>query len=456
MTLQVLLPSLLVATLALQALAPDRRLVIVLTGAALACLASAALGGPAPREVLGHVPWDVLVILVALAALSGALAEARLFQRIAVAIARASRGDPRRLLVVVACTMFAVSGLVNNLTALLLVLPVVLVLLRLMAPTQRYVGWLLGLTLVACNLGGAATPIGDFPAILLLGAGRMTFRDYLVAATPATAAALVVLISATVLVVRPTSSMPRDPLTWRLTLRVAEVMHRGVRVEPRAARPALGALAAMLVAWTALPPALGVSPDVVAWLGAAAALLLLGRAGERIARSSVDAEAVLFLLGLFVMVGTVRATGLFEAAGEHLLALPLSAELRLVVFLAAAAAITGLFSAGPSMAALLEVADVLARELPGDVVYVGLALSVCAGSSLFLTAATSGPLAQALVERAGLRDPAGRPLTFSFRDFMPVGALCFSVILACGIGQALLGLRCAEPAPAALSASGCG
>ena len=70
----------------------------------------------------------------------------------------------------------------------------------------------------------------------------------------------------------------------------------------------------------------------------------------------------------------------------------------------------------------------------------GLALAVCAGSSLFLTAATSGPLAQALVERAGLRDPDGRPLTFSFRDFAPVGALCFAVILACGVAQAVLAL----------------
>jgi Na+/H+ antiporter NhaD/arsenite permease-like protein len=442
-TLRVLLPIILVGTLAVQALRPAQRLVAVLGGAALSCLASTLLGGPPVQEVLAQVPWDVLVILVSLGALSQVLAESRLFQRIAVAVARASRGDPRRLSVVVAVTMFVVSGLVNNLTALLLVLPVVLVLLRLIAPTQRYVAWTLGLMLVACNLGGAATPIGDFPAILLLGAGRMTFIDYLIAAAPVTAVALLALLLLVVLAVRPTAKLSRDPLSWRITLRVAEAMHRGVRVETRTMLPALLALAAMVLGWTALPASLGVSPELVAWLGAVVALTLVGRAGETIARRSVDAEALLFLLALFVMVGAVRATGLFEASGQWLLALPLSPELRLVVFLVAAAVLTGLFSAGPSMAALLEVADVLARDLPGRVVYVGLALSVCAGSSLFLTAATSGPLAQALVDRADLKDAAGNKLSLGFREFAPVGALCFTVILCCAVVQALLGLAAA-------------
>jgi hypothetical protein len=69
-------------------------------------------------------------------------------------------------------------------------------------------------------------------------------------------------------------------------------------------------------------------------------------------------------------------------------------------------------------------------------VYVGLALSVCAGSSLFLTAATSGPLAQALTERADLRAADGKPLRFGFFDFLPTGLLAFAIIEATAIGYA--------------------
>lgn len=80
------------------------------------------------------------------------------------------------------------------------------------------------------------------------------------------------------------------------------------------------------------------------------------------------------------------------------------------------------------MAALLEVAESLAKRLPPSAVYVGLALSVCAGSSLFLTTATSGPFAQALTERADVRDAHGKTLTFGFFDFLPRGLMGFAVI----------------------------
>ena len=46
---------------------------------------------------------------------------------------------------------------------------------------------MLEVLLVSCNLGGAATPTGDFPAILLLGS--MTFPDYLVRVAPVTTVA---------------------------------------------------------------------------------------------------------------------------------------------------------------------------------------------------------------------------------------------------------------------------
>lgn len=438
MTLRLILPAIFVAAILWQAFLPRLRLTGVVFAAACSCAASALLGGPSTRAILEAVPWDVLVILVALGALTSIFAEARLFERIAVIVARVSRGDPRRLYVVVAIAMFFVSGLVNNLTALLLVMPVVLVILRLLAPNQRYTTWSIGLMLVACNLGGAATPIGDFPAILLLGAGRIGFVDYLKSASVSTFVALALLIGFVLVVVRPSARLPRDELTRRITLRVAEGMYRGVTLRWRFAAPAFALLGAMLLAWTFAPPASGISPELVAWTGAALALVLAGTAGERVARASLDAESVLFLLALFVMVGAVRATGLFEAAGQLLLDLPVGSGTRLVIFLIAAAVLTGLFSAGPSMAALLEVADVLARDLPSDAVYVGLALSVCAGSSLFLTAATSGPLAQSLVDRAGLRDAHGGPLSFGFREFVPVGVVAFVVILSVGIAQALV------------------
>lgn len=431
----------LLGALLLQAIFPSVRVLVVAAAAGLACLASTLLGIAPTNKILAEVPWDVLVILVTLGLISQMLAASRLFDRLAVRATRISQGDPRRLYFVFAIAMYLVSGVVNNLTALVLVLPVLHVLLRLGGTSQRYVSWTLGILLVACNLGGAATPIGDFPAILLLGRGSMTFGAYLSQAAPATMVALTVLLCVAGFVVRPSRGVPRDPLSTALTRASMEAFHRGITLDKRIFLPGAVSLGLMVCAWLFLPASLGVGPELVCWLGAALALFGSFRLGEKLARAGIDAEAVFFLLSLFVMVVAVRKTGLFEHIARSLERLPLPPSGQLVVFLLLVGILTGLFSAGPSMAAMLEVAESLAKRLPPHAVYVGLALAVCAGSSLFLTAATAGPLAQALTERADLRDLEDRPLRFGFFEFLPAGILSFVIIEMTAIGYVAFALR---------------
>lgn len=432
-----LLALILAATIVAQAIVPAFRLLLVLGGAATACLVATVTGAGTTRAIFADVPWDVLILLVGLGLLTNLFVTTRVFGVLAAAVTRWSRGEPRRILLAFCISMYVMSGLVNNLTALLLVLPILLILLKLLGVGQRYLSWTLGVLLVACNLGGAATPIGDFPAILLLGRGVMTFDDYLAAALPPTAIALALLLGYVLLRERPDRMVVREPVSTRLSLAVMAQLYRRVRLRWRLFLPYSGALVAMLVAWVVIPPAI-VGPELIGWLGVGAALAMTPRAGERIVRSQVDVEAVLYLLSLFVMVSAVRQSGVFTSIGNGLTGLPLPAVVQLVVFLVLAGVLTGLFSAGPSMAALLDVAASLAKVLPPTAVYVGLALAVCAGSSLFLTAATSGPMAQILTERANLRDERGNPVRFGFFEFLPVGIVGFTIILAVGIVYSLI------------------
>lgn len=265
----------------------------------------------------------------------------------------------------------------------------------------------------------------------------MTFGSYLSHALPPTLIALLLLILAVVLLVRPTHGMTPSSLAEQLSVRVMRQLYRNVRLDWHLAIPSLSWLLLMLIAWLLVPLKTGITPDLICWVGVGLALLWRASLGEKLLRTRVDFEAALFLLGLFVMVGAVRRTGLFALLANRLTALPLPPLSQLLLFLVIAGVTTGLFSAGPSMAALLEVAEVLARRFPPHAVYVGLALSVCAGSSFLLTAATSGPLLQTLTERAGLRDRSGNPIRFGFFEFLPIGLLGFAVIESVAIGYAL-------------------
>ena len=437
----VILPAILLIAIIAQAVLPSRRLLLITGGAALSCLASALLGATPVRDILASVPWDVLVILVSLGLLSELIGASRVFGLLAVQAARISRGSPRVVALLFVLGMYVMSGLVNNITALLLVVPMLFVLIKLLGVSRRYLRWTLGLLLVACNLGGAATPIGDFPAVLLLGRGNMAFGAYLVRAGPTTLVALLILCVVVFGLVRPEKDLERSPLASELSVRAVEQLHRHVRVDRRALGVAVVALASMLAGWSFLPAAYGITPEIIAWVGVLAALGARPRVGEELLRRRIDVEATLVLFGLFVMVGAVRGSGLFAEVAQVVENLPFGPTGQLIAFLVAAGLLTGLFSAGPSMAALLEVAEALARTRPPDAVYVGLALSVCAGSSLFLTAATSGPLAQVLTERAELRAVDGAPLRFGFVEFAPVGVTAFVVIESVAVAYALLAVE---------------
>ncbi|MDP1827494.1 MAG: SLC13 family permease [Archangium sp.] len=438
---QVLFAALLVGVIVLQAALPSLRLLVVLGGAALTCVACVALGVATVGQLFADVPWDVLVILVALGLYADQLASSRLFGLASVGVTRAAGASPVALLVFFTFGTYLVSGVVNNITALLVVLPVLLSVFALIGVTPRYTAWTLGLLLVACNLGGAATPIGDFPAVLLLGRGTLSFRQYLAGAALPTFVALAALTAVVVFAVRPARDVNSKPLTRRLTLATLRQLYRGVRLDRGALIPAVAGMAVMLWGWLLAPASWGLTPELVCWVGAGVALLARPRAAEKLLRTKVDVEAALFLLALFLMVAAVRRTGLFTEVALSITRLPLSPTAQVVVFLVVAAVSTGLFSAGPSMAALLEVADVLSKQHPAEPIYIGLALSVCAGSSLFLTAATSGPLTQSLVERSKLRDLKGERIRFGFTEFLPVGLLGFMVILLVNIGRTLWALE---------------
>lgn len=438
------LAAILLASLLAQAVWPQSRLLILTLGAAISGLFATLTGTAGMQQLLAGVPWGVLVMVVALGLLAEMLAMSRLFGVLAGLAVRATGADPRLLLVACAGGMFLISGLVNNLTALVLVLPPVLVVLQLIGADRRYASWMLGLMIVACNLGGASTPIGDFPAILLLGSGVIGFGDYLVAAMPVCAVAMAAIIAATVLWIRPWRGAEGGAISTRIAMATMDGMYRRVRVDWKVLGPAAIMLAAMIVAWAVVPGISGVTAELICWLGVIAALVGRARIGERLLRTRVDVEAVLFLLALFIMVGAVRATGAFEHLASWLAALPLAPDLKLALLTVVAGLATGIFSAGPSMAALLEVAPALSGQLPATAIYVGLAMGVCAGSSLLLTAATSGPLAQSMVDRAGLVDAQGRQVRFGFTEYLPIGLMGSAIILCVGVGAVLI---LAEVAP---------
>ena len=431
--------TVMVATLIIQALIPARKMMVILSGATVAVTLAATLGNQRIGDIYSGVPWDVLVILLGLGIFSSLFARSRLFSALAVWCSRASRGKYLLILIMFSSIMFILSCTLNNLTALLLVLPVLLSILKALGATQEFIALCFSMVIVACNLGGAATPIGDFPAILLMGTGSISFVRYLLLAFP-----MCILLFGVILILFSVYNGRRGnedaaPLERSLALISMAKLYRNFTIDKTILYPGIGVFCIMFGLWI-VAGRIGLSPGVICFLGVALLMIVKHEAAEDIVRHGIDFESILFLTALFLMVSCMAGSGILDAIAGFMTGYFKDTKMLVCALMICCGISTAIFSAGPSMATMLPIAQQIIAKggVPGETVYVGLALSVCAGSSFLLTAATAGPLAQSIVEKSGLTTREGQRATFDFMTFLPFGIFAYAIIQTGGLVFVLL------------------
>ncbi|MEW6427241.1 MAG: SLC13 family permease [Thermodesulfobacteriota bacterium] len=432
-----------IGTLLLQAALPTRRVSIVMIGAVLSTVIVVLSGRSTMHKIYGSIPWDVLLILIGLGLYTSILARSNVFGVAAAKATKITHGVAWMVLAAFAAIMYAVSAFLNNITAICLMLPVFLVVLQSLGISQGYLGLFMALILTATNLGGASSPIGDFPAILLISDkdAHMTFGKYLFSAAPVCTAIVIMVIIAYLLIYMRYHRLTASPLSRSMSLKVSKLLYRNVSIDWKIMIPGTVIFLAMVCFWAFAPSDWNMSPDLVCLAGVSLLMafghfVCVSRGSaqdglpivEGIVRRETDIESALFLGGLFFMVAAAESTGVLKTIGAQLFTLSSEPLLCISVLMILTGLSTAVFSAGPAMGAMLPIAKQIAPLYPDGSVYIGLALSVCAGSSFLLTAATSGPLTQTIIERFNITTYNGEPGRFSFWTFLPYGGLSFCII----------------------------
>jgi len=169
-------------------------------------------------------------------------------------------------------------------------------------------------------------------------------------------------------------------------------------------------------------------------------MVIKNEEAENIVRHGIDFESILFLTALFLMVSCMAGSGILDSIAGFMTAYFTDTKMLVCALMICCGISTAIFSAGPSMATMLPIAQQIIAKggVSGETVYVGLALSVCAGSSFLLTAATAGPLAQSIVEKSGLTTRDGQRAKFDFMTFLPFGIIAYVIIQVGGLVFVLL------------------
>jgi Na+/H+ antiporter NhaD/arsenite permease-like protein len=358
------------------------------------------------ERAIASVDWATLGLLTGMMVIVGLTERTGVFTYLALRVAQLSRGRPVRLVFLLAGVTGILSAFLDNLTAILLVVPITLLLADLLRVSPIP---LVMAEILASNIGGTATMIGDPPNIMIgTHVTELTFIDFVVNLAPLAAITLLVTTGLVYLVYRSRVTIADDRAAEVARLDPARDM-RDRRYVKRSIVILLGTIAAFFLHTT-----LHLEPAVVALTGAAAMLLLAADDVED-ALERVDWSTIFFFLGLFVMVGGLEETGVVREVSELVGDVTGGSNtLEAMVILWGAAGGSALVDNIPFTAAMIPVVDELGADQEFDEAnWWALALGACFGGNATIIAAAANVAASGIMERSG------RPITFM--QFLAVG-----------------------------------
>ncbi len=280
---------------------------------------AAALGGAALMAALGivsaeemfyshetGVDWNVIFLLLGMMIVISVIKQTGLFDYLAIWSAKRAGGRPFRVMIMLVLITAFASALLDNVTTVLLIAPVTLLVCdRLGVPPVPF----LIAEVLASNIGGTATLIGDPPNIIIASRAGLTFNQFLVNLAPV----VIVLLAVFVVMCR---FLFRKAFTYNEE-RVAEVMaldEREVIRDKGLLVRSLVVLVAIMLGFV-LHSALHFEPAVVALLGAGV-IVIVSKTEPHEYLEEVEWGTLVFFVGLFIMVGALVHVGIIERLGE--------------------------------------------------------------------------------------------------------------------------------------------
>jgi Na+/H+ antiporter NhaD/arsenite permease-like protein len=248
------------------------------------------------------IDWNVIFLLLGMMLIVGVLKRTGLFEYVAIWAAKKARGRPFPIMVILIVVTGLVSAALDNVTTVLLVAPVTLLICdRLGVPPVPF----LIAEVLASNIGGTATLVGDPPNIIIASRSGLSFNDFLSVLAPFILLVLIVLVLLCRIMFRNAFRYNAERVE-----RVMALKERDAIRDPRLVVISLAVLAAVLVAF-GLHTVLGLEPSVVAILGGLL-LLALSRLDATDVAKDVEWPTLVFFAGLFVMVGGLVTTGVID------------------------------------------------------------------------------------------------------------------------------------------------
>ena len=374
-------------------------------------------------DAVGYIDFNTIGVLVGMMLFIAVVRNSGLFEYMAIKAAKIAKGNPWRIMLLFAVLTAILSAFLDNVTTVLLVGPMAIAITNILGIDP--VPFLLA-QILASNIGGTATLIGDPPNIMIGSQAGLSFLDFIVTNGPivvaimAAVCACFYLIYGRRMIVAPEKMEAVMKLDEKRSISDKTLLTKSV------------VMMVLVVVGFVCHASLGVDSCAIALASATIMMLIGGQDVEEVILG-VEWSTILFFTGLFVVVGGMQQTGIITLLGNALVqATGGNAMLLMILILWGSALFSSVLDNIPFVATMIP----LILSMKGDgmdvtALWWALSLGACLGGNGTLIGASAN------VVLSGISAKHGHPITFG--KYLKIGFPM--MVLSVAISTAFLLVR---------------
>ena len=378
-----------------------------------------------PKEALGFIDFNTIGVLIGMMMFVAVVKNSGLFEYLAVKSAKISKGDPWRIMVAFMIITAVLSAFLDNVTTVLLIGPMTFSICQKL--DLNPIPFLMT-QIIASNVGGTATLIGDPPNIMLGSAADISFLQFVIYDGPIVVITMVVTILAFKFMYK--KGLTVTPEKMDLIMQ----MNEGEMIKDRILFIKSVVMIFMVAVAFLLHDALELKTSVIA-LSCAALMIMIG--GQDVEETVHDVEwpTIVFFAFLFIVVGGLEKVGIIQAIADLMVETTRTHYVILMlVILWVSAICSAILDNIPFVATLIPLITTMSAEgIDVWPLWWAVSIGACFGGNGTIIGASAN------VVLTGIAGRRGYPITFI--DFLKVGApmMLMSIVLATGYLLVLFG-----------------
>ena len=358
------------------------------------------------EQAIEHIDFNTIGLLVGMMIIVNILKRTGVFEYLAIRAAKKAKGDPWKILVLFAIITALSSAFLDNVTTILLIVPVTLVITDTLETNP--IPFMFTEILIA-NIGATATLIGDPPNIMIGSATGLGFVDFIVNLAPV----VIVISVATLFLLK---------LIYKDFLKAKDENKQKIMKmdETITIKDTLLLKKSLIVLFITILGFMVHSQfhleSATVALGGAALLLVISKIDPEEILFEVEWTTIFFFMGLFILVGSLVEVGVIDNLAKKMLELTKGNLFVTTLTILWVSAIASAFLDNiPFVATMIPLIKAMTAsgQLDANPLWWALALGACLGGNGTIIGASANVIVTGIMAREG------RPV--SFMSFMRIG-----------------------------------